>query len=161
MQTINFPRDTLMVGECVAMIARVGGPRRVEGPLLRGRPFIEFEGATWKIPRLSFHLNVHPISRTPATLKEGIVLHACDNPWCINPAHLSLGTGKQNIKDAWTRNPNYRANASAAHKGNSSALGNKLSEEVRAHISKKLLGNTNNRGKGKHQLKAKQNEKRL
>lgn len=28
-----------------------------------------------------------------------VVMHSCDNPACINPNHLSLGTVKQNIHD--------------------------------------------------------------
>lgn len=28
------------------------------------------------------------------------ILHSCDNPPCVNPAHLSLGTQANNIKDA-------------------------------------------------------------
>ena len=31
------------------------------------------------------------------------VLHACDNPICINPDHLYLGTKKENTKDMTTR----------------------------------------------------------
>lgn len=31
--------------------------------------------------------------------KGGVVMHSCDNPRCINPKHLSLGTTSDNIKD--------------------------------------------------------------
>lgn len=30
---------------------------------------------------------------------RGVVMHSCDNPCCINPRHLSLGTQHENIID--------------------------------------------------------------
>ena len=31
------------------------------------------------------------------------VLHTCDNPPCVNPAHLYAGTQQRNIDDMWER----------------------------------------------------------
>lgn len=40
--------------------------------------------------------------------KNLLVLHSCDNPRCVNPGHLSLGTVKDNIQDKVNRNRQYR-----------------------------------------------------
>lgn len=32
-----------------------------------------------------------------------VVMHTCDNPPCINPAHLKLGTQQQNLADMWAK----------------------------------------------------------
>jgi hypothetical protein len=42
------------------------------------------------------------------------VLHKCDNPLCINPSHLFLGTQLDNIKDTVSKNRTAKGNMNGA-----------------------------------------------
>lgn len=37
--------------------------------------------------------------RIPVRTMGGVVMHSCDNPACVNIAHLTLGTQQQNVAD--------------------------------------------------------------
>ena len=51
------------------------------------------EGTTVKAHRVSFELCKGPIP-------DGMhVMHSCDNPPCVNPEHLSLGSNQDNVND--------------------------------------------------------------
>lgn len=39
-----------------------------------------------------------------------VIMHKCDNPGCVNPDHLSLGTQADNIADAKKKNRTARGN---------------------------------------------------
>lgn len=40
---------------------------------------------------------------TLADIKGKVVRHTCDNPRCINPEHLLIGSHSDNMKDMWER----------------------------------------------------------
>lgn len=52
------------------------------------------EARQWRAPRVAWTFTYGDI---PAGL---VVMHSCDNPPCVNPAHLSLGTSGDNARDA-------------------------------------------------------------
>ena len=59
---------------------------------------LSWEGRYWSAHRLAVTLSQGPIP------PGRFVLHACDNPVCCNPVHLSVGTNADNVRDAARKN---------------------------------------------------------
>ncbi len=57
-----------------------------------------FGGVSRAAHRYSWELANGPIPLTDNP-HDTCILHRCDNPPCVNPAHLWLGTHKENMQD--------------------------------------------------------------
>lgn len=89
---------------------------------INGYGNVQYAGYWQKAHRVAYQLAV---GRIPAGL---CVLHACDNPPCVNPAHLWCGTKKQNTQDMMLK----RRNSAEAHPGETNGRAKLTDDQVRA-----------------------------
>jgi hypothetical protein len=80
-----------------------------------------FGGRTWIITRLMY------CATQGAFNPQMDICHTCDNPPCVNPLHLWLGTRKQNSRDCVEKGRHYKAVRTHCPRGHSYA------EHGRAH----------------------------
>jgi hypothetical protein len=60
--------------------------------------FVSAEKSNVKAHRFAYSL-LHP----EEDIVGKLILHSCDNPKCVNPAHLSSGTAQDNMNDKMKR----------------------------------------------------------
>ena len=77
------------------------GGRREQGKYTYGRLKIQKQDRTWTTGyahRIAWELEHGPVPKQINGSRASI-MHTCDNPACVNPAHLILGNQKHNLKD--------------------------------------------------------------
>lgn len=77
--------------------------------------------------RVAAHRYAYVLATNDILLPTDCVLHSCDNPRCVNPAHLRKGTQKDNCQDREIR---QRSNRPVKDKHYAA----KLSEHIVKHI---------------------------
>ena len=99
----------------------IGGNNGRYGVLCRGR---NGEGMVYA-HRLSYEMHIGPIP-------EGLdVMHACDEPLCVNPLHLSAGTRAENMADAKAKGRISRVARSQGEKNRHAKLTEKDVKAIR------------------------------
>lgn len=68
----------------------------------RGYGNMSFNKKFYTAHRFSWEIHNGKIPNTDA-YHGNVVMHLCDNKLCVNPAHLSLGSQSDNIKDCYAK----------------------------------------------------------
>ncbi len=93
------------------------------------RFLIDGKQYTWKIHRLIYTVEIGEIP-------DGMsVCHSCDNPGCVNPSHLWLGTHTENMKDR-----DRKSRGVVAPKGERNALSKLTEQQVREMRRRRASG---------------------
>lgn len=104
------------------------------GPVAgKGYGSLRWAGKQQYAHRLSFEMHIGPI-------KKGLfVLHRCDNPPCVNPAHLFLGTNQDNMDDMVAKgraNGHFRTSPIVGEMNPRAVLTEKMVRNIRDSIGR-------------------------
>lgn len=93
---------------------------------------------------ISAHRASWIIHNGPILDEEAVVMHECDNPACVRPDHLRLGTQSQNIRDSFSRGRKVSGYAVAQSKKTHCPSGHSYDEENTGRTTYFLNGKIKN-----------------
>lgn len=84
---------------------RIGTPCRIWGGARdrKGYGLVRISGVVLRVHRLSYRIYVREIPRGM------FVCHSCDNPPCMEPSHLFLGTNSENQRDSGAKGRHWQS----------------------------------------------------
>lgn len=107
-----------------------------------GYGFASFESRCFRAHRFSYETYVGPIPHGM------VVCHKCDNPACVNPDHLFIGTHADNHRDMCSKGRNImQTHPERAHMGHCGELNpaSRLADHQRKTIGSQWLSGTTRR----------------
>lgn len=97
-----------------------------------------FNGTTVRVHRFSWMI-------ANGTIPDGLcICHTCDNPLCVNPDHLWLGTNKENTHDMMAKGRWKNGGMDGGAKGERNSHSKIIEEDVRRIRESFLFGATQN-----------------
>lgn len=103
---------------------------------------IKVDGKQWRANRFAYFVNWGPIP-------EGyLVCHYCDNPSCVNPRHLWLGTATDNAHDRDGKKRHRTAPPEKTRHIGKANGSSKLTEQIVIDIRRRYAPSTKGNGKG-------------
>lgn len=59
-----------------------------------------FKNGRRLVKRFYAHRLAYELTMNVKPTRSQVIMHTCDNPLCVNPRHLKLGTQRDNVRDA-------------------------------------------------------------
>ena len=97
--SVKSPYETIDEARFWSKVSLPDAPRNEnlcwnwKGSTAKGYGQIKIRGDVLRCHRVAYEIENGPIT------DEQHVLHSCDNPLCVNPRHLRLGTHQDNMTD--------------------------------------------------------------